>query len=104
KLQSALRGIGHPDTDRIAELGMAGLSGGTIQTKLMTALMNHASAAPEDRPRMEQALRGVIAEYKAFLATNQLVALCDENPFGVALNLRTGLGSALDRIEVSLAA
>ncbi|MGQ0564090.1 MAG: hypothetical protein ACT4OK_03335, partial [Gemmobacter sp.] len=42
KLQSALRGIGHPDTDRIAELGMAGLSGGTIQTKLMTALMNHA--------------------------------------------------------------
>ena len=104
KLQSALRGIGHPDTTRIAEFGMAGLSGGGIQTKLMTSLFTLSSATGEDRLRAENTLRGAIAAYRAFLNTNTLVALCDENPFGVALNLRGGLGQALDRIEVSLAA
>ena len=104
KLQSALRGIGHPDTTRIAEFGMAGLSGGGVQTKLMTSLFTLSSATGEDRVRAENTLRGAIAAYRAFLNTNTLVALCDENPFGVALNLRGGLGQALDRIEVSLAA
>ena len=104
KLQSALRGIGHPDTTKIAEFGMAGLSGGGIQTKLMTALFTHTASSGEDRTRAEKTLRGVIAEYRAFLSTNRLVALCDENPFGVALNLRSGLGAALDRIEGTLAA
>jgi hypothetical protein len=104
KLQSALRGIGHPDTTKIAEFGLAGLSGGSIQTKLMTALFNHAGTTGEDRAKAEKALRGVISEYKGFLSSNPLVTLCDENPLGVALNLRSGLGAALDKIEVSLAA
>ena len=104
KLQSTLRGIGHPDTTRIAEFGMAGLSGGGIQTKMMTSLFTLSASSGEDRVKAEKSLRGVIAEYKAFLTGNRLVTLCDENPFGVALDLRAGLGQALDRIEGTLAA
>ncbi len=46
----------------------------------------------------------MIAKYRAFLSGNLLVALCDDIPFGVAVNLRSGLGGALDRIEGTLAA
>jgi len=70
----------------------------------MTALFTHTASSGEDRTRTENTLRGVIAEYRDFLNTNPLVTLCDENPFGVALNLRGGLGQALDRIEGTLAA
>ena len=104
KLQSAPRGVRHPDTQRIAEFGLAGVSGGQIQTKMMTALLTHTRAGGEDRAKAETLLRGVISEYRAFLFGNRLVALCDENPFGVAVNLRSGLGAALDRIEGTLAA
>ena len=104
KLQTALRGIGHPDTIKIAEFGMAGLSGGGIQTRMMTALFTHTATSGEDRTRAEKTLRGVIVEYRAFLSGNRLVELCDANPFGVAVNLRGGLGQALDRIEGTLAA
>lgn len=103
KLQSALRGIRHPDTQRIAEFGLAGVSGGQIQTKMMTALLTHTRAGGEDRAKAEASLHGVISEYRAFLFGSRLVALCDENPFGVAVNLRSGLGAALDRIEGMLA-
>ena len=61
-LQSALRGIGHPDTTRIAECGMAGLSAGGIRTRMMTALFTHTASSGEDRT--ENTLRGVIAEYR----------------------------------------
>ncbi len=104
KLQSALRSIRHPDTQRIAEFGLAGVSGGQIQTKMMTALLTHTRAGIEDRAKAAASLRGVISEYRAFLRGNRLVALCDENPFGVTVNLRSGLGEALDRIEETLAA
>jgi hypothetical protein len=104
RLQTALRGIGHPDTTRIAEFGLAGLSGGSMQTKLAAALLTHTRATGEGRAKVAEALRAVIAEYRAFLASNPLVALCDDNPFGVAVNLRGGLGQALDRIEGTLAA
>lgn len=102
KLQQALRGVKHPATDRLAEFGLAGLSGGGVQTKLMAALMDHARASAEAKPASIKALIGAIATYRDFLTSEPMVAHCENNPWGIALDLRGGLGSALDQIERSL--
>ncbi|QYK39857.1 MAG: hypothetical protein KF887_10255 [Paracoccaceae bacterium] len=104
KLQQALRAQRHPATDRIAEFGLAGLSGGGVQTALMASLMGYARAPAEGREAAAQQVAAAVSGYRAFLSGNALVALCDENPFGVALDLRGTLGGALDRIEAAIAA
>jgi hypothetical protein len=40
-----------------------------------------------------------MAEYRAFLGSNRLVALCEANPFGVAVDIRTTMDAALERIS-----
>lgn len=102
KLQQALRGVKHPATDRLAEFGLAGLSGGGIQTKLMAALMDHARASAETKPASIKTLTVAIAAYRDFLTNEPMVAHCENNPLGIALDLRGGLGKALDQIEHSL--
>lgn len=102
RLQAALRRLKHPDTDRIAEFGLAGLSGGSVQTSLMTALMTFGNAPAADRQKAAGAVRQAIGAYRGFLSGNRLVELCEKNPFGVPLDLRGTLGGALDRIEATL--
>jgi hypothetical protein len=104
RLQTFLRGFGHPDTTRIAEFGLSGLSGGGDQTALIRALMVHAQTSGPDRAAAAKAVVKAVADYRSFLATNQRVALCEANPFGVPVNLRGCLGGALDQIETALAA
>lgn len=103
-LQNALRGFRHPDTDRVAEFGLAGLSGGGVQTAMITALMTYERAAPPDRSDASKALVRAISAYRNFLGGNRLLALCEANPFGIKLDIRGTLGTGLDRIERSLAA
>lgn len=95
-LQSALRAEGHPATDRIAEFGLAGLSNGQVHTKMMAALMDHSSA-PRDA-KIRAAVQQAVKDYRAFLATD-IVAHCDNNPFGVQLGLASTMSKALDQIE-----
>ncbi|MCV2863543.1 hypothetical protein [Defluviimonas sp. WL0075] len=104
KLQSALRGAGHPDTDRIAEFGLAGLSGGGVQTAMMAALMDYDRAAPADRAKAAGKLRKAIGDYRSFLSGNRLVELCEGNPFGVAVDIRGPFTAALGQIEDRLPA
>ncbi|MFN3971700.1 MAG: hypothetical protein ACK4L4_10025 [Gemmobacter sp.] len=101
QLQQALRGYGHPALDRIAEFGLAGLSGGGVQTALMASLVTY-SRAPGDMGARDAVVEA-IAGYRGFLAGNPLVALCDDNPFNVKVELAATLGRALDQIEERLA-
>ncbi|PCJ07932.1 MAG: hypothetical protein COB16_09610 [Rhodobacteraceae bacterium] len=98
-LQSALRAEGHPAMDRIAEFGLAGLSDGKLQTKMITALMEQ-SRAPND-PKVTQVVSDVVKDYRNFLASD-IVKHCDANPFGLKLDLAPILGQALDQIEKHL--
>lgn len=95
-LQSALRAEGHPATDRIAEFGLAGLSNGKVHTTMMAALLDHSKAPQSESTRA--ALARAAKDYRAFLASD-IVAHCDNNPFGVQLGLAKTLGKALDRID-----
>ncbi len=98
-LQVALREQKHPAMDRIAEYGLGGLSDGTLQTRMMTALMN-LKQTPDDA-RARAALSTVVEEYRVFIASD-LVAHCDQNPFGVKLDIAATLGRALDSIDAQL--
>ena len=46
----------------------------------------------------------MIVSQKASPNSGRLAAFFDDNPFGVAVNLRGGLAAALDRIEGAMAA
>ncbi|MCG7627755.1 hypothetical protein MHM88_08060 [Epibacterium sp. MM17-32] len=102
QLQSALRGIRHPAFDRIADLGLAGLSGGTMNTTLMAALYDYRDAPASRQEDSRTALRAAVGTYRAFLHSDPVVAHCENNPFGVRLTLIETLGGALGRIESEL--
>ena len=99
KLQAALRGVKHPQTDRIAEFGLAGLSGSGVQTAIIASLMSYNRAAAAERAQAAPAVIAAIGAYRSFLGSSKLVDLCERNPFGVALDIRGVIGRALDEIE-----
>lgn len=99
-LQNALRAEDHPATKRIADLGLNGLSDETLQTRMMTALMDYSNDPRS--PKKADALGSVVKDYRKFLVS-PIVQHCDANPFGVKLDLGPILGKALDQIEKNLA-
>jgi hypothetical protein len=102
-LQSKLRQIPHPDLERISEMGLNGITEGN-QVALMKRLFEFKLSSGEARIKAADALRTQSDEYRKFLAGNELITLCDRNPFGVAVNLRATLGQALDEIDRATAA
>ncbi|MGC1505274.1 MAG: hypothetical protein WA782_14185 [Sulfitobacter sp.] len=102
-LQSKIRQIPDPDLERIAEMGLNGITKGN-QTALMKRLMEFRQVDAAARPKAAAALQAQCKEYRAFLADSELITLCEQNPFGVAVDLRKHLGKALDEIERATAA
>ena len=101
KFQQALRGFGDPDLDRIAEFGLNGVTG-TSSVGLMVALREAdtpGAAAPQRRKLAE-----AIQSYRSFLNDDRIVALIDDNPFGVTLGLKSTLGGVLDELDRRIAA
>jgi len=98
KLQDALRQEGDPRFDRIADMGLHGITG-RLQVGLETALMD-LERGGADRAK---ALKSV-DELRQFLAENKVVALCEGNPFGVAVKIREPLLAALADVEKVLTA
>ena len=97
QLQSKLRGFNDPVMTRIAEFGLNGLSEGN-QTALNKALFEFNGSEGPSRAKAAAALAAQALSYKGFMASNKLVDLCENNPFGVAVPIREKLGSALDDI------
>lgn len=103
-LAGKLRATGDPDLIRIADLGLFALGGGRgINVALRKALFEYQAASTERREAAARGVRKAVADYRAAIAGNEGVRLIDRNPFGVAVELGSRLGSALDRIERSLA-
>lgn len=100
-LQSSLRSIGHPDLTQIAEFGLNAVTQGN-QTALTAALMDYAKSSAESRAAAGQTLAAQVSAYRDFLGGNEIITLCEENPFGVSVDIRGPLGAALDRIEAAI--
>jgi hypothetical protein len=98
KLQDALRQEGDPRLDRIADMGLNGITG-RLQVGLEVALLD-LERGGGDRTK---ALKSV-EELRKFLAENKIIALCEGNPFGVAVKIREPLLAALGDLEKVLTA
>lgn len=101
-LQKALKGFSHPDLDRIAEFGLNGVSDGN-QTAMNRALFEFNGAQGPDREKAGAKLVTEVAQYRQFLASNKIIDLCEQNPFGVAVDIKGPLKTALDDIEKAVA-
>ncbi|MBC2836523.1 hypothetical protein [Paragemmobacter straminiformis] len=97
-LQSALRGIDDPDLRRIADAGLNGVTDG-LQTRLMAALFEYNAASGENRAKVAETLRGRAVDLRNMLETDPIIALCEDNPFGVKVAIRAPLIAALDKLE-----
>ncbi|KIC35248.1 hypothetical protein [Leisingera sp. ANG-M7] len=97
ELQAALRSQNHPVLAQIADAGLAGATDGN-QTALMKALFEMKSATGDARKRAAQALLAQVTAYGKFLKDDPVIALVEDNPFGISAPVRAPLGSALRQI------
>ncbi len=96
-LTDGLRSIGHPDLDKICDYGLNGATEGN-QTALAKALFDYRAAPAERKPAAAAALRQQVETYRSFIRSNQLLALCEDNPFDIRVSIKDPIDRALDRI------
>lgn len=101
-LKNTLKGLGHPDLDRIAEFGLNGVTDGN-QTALNRALFEYNGSEGPARQKAASRLSDQVSEYRKFIDSNAIIELCEDNPFGVRLDIRGPLRDALDKIERAIA-
>lgn len=86
---------------RIADLGLPAVTG-NHRVPLMAACRD-VSAASDDKLSVTVAkARQAIAAFAKHIATNEQVAGCDANPFGVKVSIRATLGPALTSLNNTL--
>lgn len=90
--------IDDPDLKRIADQGLNGVTEGN-QVALMRRLFEFQSAKGADKAKAAAELKAQSAQYRGFLQDSGVIALCENNPFGVTVNLRGPLIRALDAID-----
>lgn len=100
-LQAVLRTSGDEDLEAIAEYGLNGVTG-NFRVPLLAALREVDAADAGARAMRAKAASAAIAAFRAHLASNEAVEVCDDNPFGVSVSIRGTLLPALDRLEVAL--
>lgn len=103
KLQAQLKESGLPLFERIADKGLHGVTEGQL-VAMQAALMGYDAAAGPAREAALVKLRAAVAAMRAFLGSNPVLPLLEQNPFGVEVSLRAELGGALDAIETAMAA
>ncbi|MFO0903164.1 MAG: hypothetical protein U0939_09205 [Pirellulales bacterium] len=104
QLQGHLRQQKDPGLQRIGEVGFHSITG-QLQVGLRVALMEFDRAAKkEDREKFRKQALEIIGKYQEFIKTNPLLKKCDENPFGIKLDARASLRTALDALAASLQA
>jgi hypothetical protein len=99
RLQSALRQEDDPDLAQIAEYGLHHATSGRMNR--LTVALREADGDPT--PQTLSKLAGAISDFRDFLDGAPIVRLMEDNPFGVAVDLRATLGAALTKIESALA-
>ena len=101
-LQGVLRESNDGDLKEIAEFGMNGLTGG-YKVPLMAAIRDIDNAGPVPSQELIDNAQEIAEAFREFLDDDEQVAVCDENPFGVTVEIRKQLGPALDHLAQVLA-
>jgi hypothetical protein len=97
-LCTAVKDFDDPLTEQLVHAGLPSVTGRLV-TPLMAALLSYDKNPSEDEAR---AVLPRLESMRAFLATDRVVALIEDNPFGVAAGVKEPLLGALARIEASL--
>jgi hypothetical protein len=100
RLQTALRARSNPRLHRIAEFGFHGVTAG-LQVGVAAALIDCERSSWTD-PKINAKAAQAIVGVTRFLESNPMVALCDDNPFGVNVGLRTTLLPTLTEFAATL--
>lgn len=101
-LQSAISGFPDPNLKRIAEFGLNGVTQEGQkgrQVAMMKAIMDYNGAGPDKRAAAAAKLRKEVADYRSFIENDELISLCENNPFNVKVDIRGPMDRALKRIE-----
>ena len=97
-----LRAFGDPDLERIADLGLFGITDKET-VGLNVALMNFDRTPTQGKASAAAKVRASINAYRKAVDANNMVALLDTAPFSTRVELRATMYSALARIERALA-
>ena len=100
-LRRALLDEGDPDTKRIAEFGLNGLTNGN-SVSLMAALQDLRRAGPDKRADAARVVRKQCDTYRGFLTRDEVIGLCEDNPFFGGVAIVAPLTRALNAIEAAL--
>jgi hypothetical protein len=100
KLQRALLDDGDDYLRTIAEFGLNGAT--NRQSVRLMAALRDADATPSEETRSNAT--DAVEAFRDFLQAAPIVSLIEDNPFGIAVPLRSTLGKALDDIAHALAA
>jgi hypothetical protein len=100
-LQSALRKSGKPALVEIAEFGLNAVTG-NHKTRLMAMLLELGDGAPAVIAKHGPKARKLLDDFATHITSDPRVAACDDNPFGVAVSIRTTIAPALQALQAAL--
>lgn len=99
QLQGALRQTKDPFCQRIADMGLNGVTG-NLQVGLQVALTEYDKSGGKDAKSAAK-VGAIITQYRQFLQNDKAIALCEENPFGIKCEIRGTLLEALAELQKS---
>lgn len=97
KLRGALLADEDPELRSLADTGLFAL-GKSENVALMNALFDLRGADESTAPKLRRNVVTAAANYAQMITGNELIALVDDNPFGVNVAMRATLGNALATI------
>ena len=103
KLQAVLRKEADEELHEIADKGLNAVTG-NHKVPLLAAIRDIDAADAAARTALAKTTQAIITGFRKHLEGDMRVAVCDENPFGVPMSIRTSLGGALAELSKALAA
>jgi hypothetical protein len=103
QLQSYLVKTEDEDLQNIGEFGLGAVTQSRM-VPLSAALMELDSAPADQLKTAARRVKALVADFRKHVDTSEVVKACDENPFGVAVSLRSTLKPGFDALEQGLAA
>jgi hypothetical protein len=101
QLQAAMKSSGFPELSSIADAGLNGATG-NHKVPVLAAVRDIDSSAGPARLRAILKARPAVEAFRRHIDTDELVAVCDDNPFEVPVTIRRTLGPALDGLSAAL--